>query len=318
MLTLPDSWVWDFWLAPEGPDYHLFFLFASKALHDPDARHFRASIGHAVSRDLREWTRLPDALVRSDPGAFDDLATWTGCVVKDPAGPWRMFYTGVTMTPVGDIQRIGVATSQDLVTWHKSPDNPLIEADPRWYEKLGDSSWDNEAFRDPIVFRDPQGDGWHMLMTARGRQGAVDDRGVVGHAWSPDLVNWQVREPLSLPGEGFAQLEVMEIVEIGGRLFLLFNCLSTEIAGSDPRKASPGGVWLAPAASHTGPFDLAGALKLCDEEFYVARIVDDPVSGGPAWMAFGNRLGEAGALCISDPMAIPARLLEPPPVDQTA
>ena len=68
MLALPDSWVWDFWFADDGDEYHLFFLYASRALHDPDRRHGRASIGHAVSDDLRNWTRLPDALVRGESG----------------------------------------------------------------------------------------------------------------------------------------------------------------------------------------------------------------------------------------------------------
>ena len=37
---------------------------------------------------------------------------------------------------------------------------------------------------------DPDGDGWHMLITARAAHGPVDDRGVVGHAWSADLRTW--------------------------------------------------------------------------------------------------------------------------------
>ncbi|MDZ4045485.1 MAG: hypothetical protein U1E32_06860, partial [Rhodoglobus sp.] len=73
MFDLPDSWVWDFWFADDGEQYHLFFLYASRALHDPERRHYRASIGHATSLDLVEWTRGPDALVRGDAPAIDDL-----------------------------------------------------------------------------------------------------------------------------------------------------------------------------------------------------------------------------------------------------
>jgi len=79
-FQLPDSWVWDFWVVDDGEQYHLFFLYASRALGDPELRHHRASIGHAVSADLRSWHRVADALVPSDPPAFDDLATWTGSV----------------------------------------------------------------------------------------------------------------------------------------------------------------------------------------------------------------------------------------------
>ena len=80
MLRLDDSWVWDFWTADDGEQYHLFFLHAPKSLNDPDARHYHASIGHAVSTDLTTWTRLDDALAHGEPGDFDEQATWTGSV----------------------------------------------------------------------------------------------------------------------------------------------------------------------------------------------------------------------------------------------
>ena len=60
-----------------------------------------------------------------------------------------------------------------------------------------------EAWRDPWVFADPGGDGWHMLVTARANHGPADDRGVIGHAVSPDLKRWEVRPPISKPGSGF-------------------------------------------------------------------------------------------------------------------
>jgi Glycosyl hydrolases family 32 N-terminal domain len=95
MFQLRDSWVWDFWFADDGETYHLFFLYASRALHNPEDRHYRASIGHATSTDLENWTRIEDALVRGDKDEFDDVATWTGSIVQHPDGTWYMFYTGV-------------------------------------------------------------------------------------------------------------------------------------------------------------------------------------------------------------------------------
>ena len=41
-------------------------------------------------------------------------------------------------------------------------------------------------------------------------QDRLDIRGVIGHAWSPDLVSWEVRAPLSEPGE-FGHLEVPQV-----------------------------------------------------------------------------------------------------------
>ncbi|UUZ57794.1 family 43 glycosylhydrolase [Nocardioides sp. B-3] len=120
-----------------------------RALKDPNARHYRASIGHAVSTDLTNWERVTDVMVRSDGPAWDDLATWTGSVVRHPDGRWFMFYTGSTAAPGGsNIQRIGYATSDDLMTRHKAG-HPVLEADPEYYERLAAGLWHDEAFRDP-------------------------------------------------------------------------------------------------------------------------------------------------------------------------
>ncbi|MER2138301.1 MAG: glycosyl hydrolase family 32, partial [Arthrobacter sp.] len=91
VFRLSDHWAWDSWLADDGEQYHLFFLRASRALQDPQRRHYRASIGHAVSPDLEDWQLLPDALVAADAPAWDDLATWTGCTVQGKDGRWHLF-----------------------------------------------------------------------------------------------------------------------------------------------------------------------------------------------------------------------------------
>jgi beta-fructofuranosidase len=94
-LVLEDRWVWDLWLTRDGADHHLFFLQAPKSIGDPELRHWHASVGHAVSRDLVTWTELPTALVPGAPGEWDDASTWTGSVVRDGDG-WAMLYTGTS------------------------------------------------------------------------------------------------------------------------------------------------------------------------------------------------------------------------------
>ncbi|GGL97711.1 family 43 glycosylhydrolase [Nakamurella endophytica] len=275
MFTLPEAWVWDFWFADDGDRHHLFFLYASTAVGEPDRRHFRASIGHAVSDDLVHWTRVRDALVRDDGPSFDDVATWTGSVVRHPDGTWFLFYTGCSLSPDGttNIQRIGWASSPDLMTWTRNPANPVAVAQAPWYETLSLGAWHDEAFRDPWVFADPDGDGWHMLITARTPQGPADDRGVVGHAWSPDLREWHLREPLSRPGAGFGQLEVTQVEIVDGRPILLFSCLASDVSAARVGTGTTGGVWCAPAASLLGPYGIDQAQQLTDDEWYSGRLV---------------------------------------------
>lgn len=139
MLRFDDRWVWDSWLADDGQDYHLFFLQAPRNSTDPDLRHFQVSIGHARSSDLHCWEELPTALRPAEAPAWDDYTTWTGSIVRAPDGVWRMFYTGTCLAEKGLVQRIGAAESHDLVTWRRV-DRPPVEADPRWYERLADTS----------------------------------------------------------------------------------------------------------------------------------------------------------------------------------
>ncbi len=271
MLRLAASWVWDFWIADDGDEYHLFFLKASRALLDPNRRHWRATIGHATSRDLTTWTEHADAVIPDDSPAFDDLATWTGSVVRDDDGLWRMFYTAVSRAEGGINQRISSVVSEDLFTWRREPDREVVEPDARWYETADTRAWPDQAWRDPWVFRD--GGTWHMLITARANHGAPDDRGVIGHATSADLRHWEVQPPLSEPGAGFGHIEVVQTVVIDGTPVALFSCLGSELS-KDRRAQDPvGGVWAVAASSLTGPFPLAEAYRLTDERHYVGRVV---------------------------------------------
>lgn len=306
MFRLPDSWLWDFWLAEDHGTYHLFFLCASRSLHDPDRRHLRAAIGHATSTDLVHWEQVTDALVHGDPGEFDATATWTGSVIKGPSGEWFMFYTGTTQTPAGPlIQKVGLATSTDLHHWVKHDQNPLIEADSRWYETQGgEAPWQDEHWRDPFVMADLAGNGWHLLITARANSGPLDDRGVIGHAHSTDLLHWDVQPPLSDPGAGFGQLEVFQVANVDGRHVLIFNCLPTEYSAVRRATGDLGAIWVATGETALGPFDIKGATPLADDSLYVGKLVRDP-SGAWVLLAFHN-VGVDGDFggALSDPMLV--------------
>jgi beta-fructofuranosidase len=170
------------------------------------------------------WEILPDAISPSDSPAFDSWTTWTGSVVKDASGKWWMFYTGSSREDGGNIQTIGAATSSDLLTWKKISSQPLLIADSRWYEKLADETWVDEGWRDPWVYWSNQGQLWHMLITARSKSGENQYRGVLGHAVSSNLLDWDVREPISSPNQGFAQQEVFQFEIVDGVPILVFCC----------------------------------------------------------------------------------------------
>lgn len=272
-FELADHWVWDLWIADTGSDYHMFYLHAPKELGDPHLRHRNASIGHASSADLTHWIDHGVVLEPGSLGTFDETATWTGSVVRGDDGIWRMFYTGARFLADGrNIESIGIATSPDLASWTKVP-GAVLTADPAWYEALGDSSWPELAWRDPWVFRDPNGEGWHMLVTARSNVGAVDERGVIGHAVSSDLASWNALPPLSEPGSGFMHLEVPQTISTGDYSALVFSCDTERLSDAHRLAGGTGGVWVVDAPSLAGPFAVGTARLLASEDAYAGRVV---------------------------------------------
>jgi beta-fructofuranosidase len=303
-FSLDHSWVWDFWLADDGALFHLYYLHAPRRLVDPELRHRNARIGHATSRDLVSWDDHGPVLMPGVPGAFDQSATWTGSVVRGPDGLWRMFYTGahfLSDASMANIEAIGVATSNDLHTWTKTRGS-VLRADPRWYETLGSSDWPEEAWRDPWVVADPDGARWHMLVTARANHGEESGRGVIGHAVSSDLADWEAQPPLSVPGQGFGHLEVPQLVELEERHVLVFSCNSPRL--SQHRAGQRGGIWVAPAEGPIGPFRLDQARLLATEELYAGRLVR---RRDGAWVLLAFEMSRPGAVFggrISDPLPV--------------
>jgi beta-fructofuranosidase len=299
MLRLADDWVWDFWLADDGESFHLFFLKAPRSLGDPNLRHWNVTIGHAVSADLTQWQVVEDALRPAAVPAWDDCSTWTGSVVRGDDGLWWMAYTGTSAAEDGLKQRIGIATSPDLYTWTRLGDDAVSTTDARWYEQLPVLEWHDEAWRDPWVIKDPGGEVWHMLITARAASGPGEDRGVIGHAVSADLVTWRVEEPLTAAGSGFGHLEVPQVETVDGRPLLLFSCLGTQLAAKTP---GAGGIWAANGETLLGPFDIANARRLTDETLYSGRIVIDR-AGRWVMLAFVNAAADGSFVGeITDPM----------------
>ena len=306
MLQLPDHWVWDFWFARDADRYHVFFLQAPRALGDPDLRHWNATVGHAVSDDLRSWTVLPPALEPGPPGAWDDRATWTGNVLEHESR-WFMFYSAVSDAEDGLVQRIGVACSDDLLAWEKPLHGPVLTTDPRWYEQLDLEVWIEETCRDPWVFPDPDGEGFRMYYTARVNHGPPDGRGVIGQAWSPDLWSWEALPPATEPGD-FAHLEVPQVAEIGGRSYLVFSVYEwAHSAVRLGRASAVCGTHYMLGDSPLGPWRLLSDDFLSatpDGRFYAGRLVEAPDGGWvfASWAQFDERGGFVGAL--ADPVPV--------------
>ncbi|EMI55400.1 glycoside hydrolase family protein [Rhodopirellula sallentina] len=206
--------------------YHLFHLVLPN--HD--------FIAHAVSTDALNWRRVNNALFIGDPGSWDDLMLWTMHVSPDPHQPgrWRMFYTGLSRRDQGNYQRIGMAVSDDLMHWTKSPvhwvdrrgandpervkealklsrslvtpseDAPLdenscfpLEPDPQYYEASLEEGRHWISFRDPYFYHDGE-NGW-LMASARVNHGPIVRRGCVALMKEVEPNHFQAMPPLHHP-----------------------------------------------------------------------------------------------------------------------
>lgn len=227
--------------------YHLFHLVLPN--HD--------FIAHAVSTDAINWRRVNNALFIGDPGSWDDLMLWTMAVSPDPHRPghWRMFYTGLSRREQGNVQRIGLAISDDLFHWRKTPVNwsdhrgrndppevlharevsrrqpersrhstideeshfPL-EAPPEFYESSVNEGRHWVSFRDPYFYR--EGDRGWVIMAARTKEGPVVRRGCVGVMEETAPGKFSARPPLHHPGL-YDDIEVPNLLKIEEEYYLI-------------------------------------------------------------------------------------------------
>ncbi len=158
--------------------YHLFYQY------NP-AGPFHGTIhwGHAASDDLVHWEHLPVALAPT-PDSPDADGVWSGCAV-DNGGTPTFVYTGLRHTEAEKyVQRPCLATAldDDLVSWEKFADNPVIDAPPNIEGLMG--------FRDHCVWR--QDDQWYHVIGS----GVRGEGGAALLYRSPNLVDWEYLGPL--------------------------------------------------------------------------------------------------------------------------
>ena len=303
---LADRWIWDSWYVKDGDTYHAFYLCASRGLGDPNRRHRNPSVGHAISKDLVNWEVVADAITPSEDNAFDSWTTWTGSVTKDDNGKWWMFYTGSSREDGGLTQRIGAATSDDLITWTKLSSEAMVEADGTWYEKLDLTAWGDEAWRDPWVFRYPGDSTWHMLITGRSKEGNPRTRGVIGHATSPNLTDWTVQPPLSQPDQGFGQYEVFQYEIVDGVPILLFCCGWRELGEDGLAKFGKiDATYSVVVGDRIEDVDFTKAHPFTEKIVYAGRLICGP-DGKWFLMGFINEVDGKFVGELSDPIPVTA------------
>jgi len=176
------------WIRDAGGLYHLFF--------QTEDHGFGSHIEHYISQDLQNLEYAGPALYKNQNG-WDSHGLWAPHVIKN-GNTYYMFYTGGD-GPGGDPltrQRIGLATSTDLMTWTRYPTNNcpgaagdgcIYECNECWTTWGYEPGSFNQQCRDPFITWDPAGQRWVMFVTAK----SDNQHGVVTVAYSMNLTDWK-------------------------------------------------------------------------------------------------------------------------------
>lgn len=132
------------------------------------------SIGLARSKDALRWTKHPEPVLRPGPrGSWDERGVADPYVIR-VGSAFYMYFLGQDRARR---QRLGVARSEDGVTWCKHLSNPILE--------LGEpGAFDENGLGEPAVWL-WLGRYW-MAYTGRDRR----EYRRIGLAWSEDGVRW--------------------------------------------------------------------------------------------------------------------------------
>jgi sucrose-6-phosphate hydrolase SacC (GH32 family) len=190
--------------------YHLFFQ------HNPYADDWgEMHWGHAKSRDLARWQRLPIALgpsfLRGEEHCFSGSA-----LHKDDGTP-VLIYTSIGRRPPE--QWIALPADRDLLRWHRPADDPVI-TESMHVDENGRPVKIRE-WRDPYLFRANGAVhcvcGGNLDVDGRAR-GAVQ----VYRAENAELTKWRWLGPLFVhPDANVGDVECPIFFSIGGRWALI-------------------------------------------------------------------------------------------------
>jgi len=272
--------MWDFWLVKKKGFYHIYYLQAPRSIKNPDDRHSVASVGHAVSKDLEIWKEDGTVLEAGREGSWDDTSIWTGSVIGKNE-KYYMFYTSRSKREAGKIQRVGVAISEDLYVWEKYENNPVIEADLNWYEKVDISDEGLEHWRDPFIIYNREDKFYYAFICARVNHGDYNGRGCIARAKSRDLLDWEVMSPATNAGN-FYEMEVPDVHFKNGRWYLLFTTSSTAYSEKHKKEIIPltpqTGTLYYQSKTLPGKFTPIGDKEVLlgtETQTYTARVIKD-------------------------------------------
>jgi beta-fructofuranosidase len=210
-ITSPAQWMND----PNGPLYYKGYYHVFYQLHPYSDDSGPKYWGHVRSRNLATWEALPIALWPSEE--LGESEVWSGCCTVNALGEVMAFYTSIAPgksagSHAGQWAAIG---DDDLITWRKSPANPVLTEALHDGKKIYD-------WRDPFIFHDKKR---AFMVTGGNLNEAKGGEAVVNiyEAQNPGLTQWKYRGVLfHLPPEA-RTAECPNFFRVGDRWVLFVS-----------------------------------------------------------------------------------------------
>ena len=222
--------------------FHLFYIRQNqriKVRFGVDAT--EKNIGHAVSNDLIDWpdTLVDTTAIKVRPGRFDSQHVWAPSIVRRGV-VYNMFYTGVDDAHT---QRLGLATSTDLVHWTQT--DSILEVAPSgpraitWADPNPGVPYNGQPqLRDPFIMEDPDVPGdWLMYYVTISKR--YSPQMVVGvsrshgdfTSWSSGNALWNTSYPA--PSDTATAVESPHAFFRDGKWWLLYTVAGNFTVGSN-------------------------------------------------------------------------------------
>ncbi len=181
-----------------GNQYEMWFTNA-------DSRQ-RTGFARAVSTDGRVWTvwqspanrdAVMDLVLAAPADSWDAPGLETANVLVGPDGTYRLYYSG-NRVPQGSVTyAIGLATSPDGIRWTRRA-TPVLEAANDWERPLCRNPADPGTCTmggvlEPSVLHDATAGIYRMWYVGLGEPSNSFRTYRIGHATSPDGINWTRR-----------------------------------------------------------------------------------------------------------------------------
>ena len=211
-VTSPAQWIND----PNGPIYFKGYYHLFYQLHPFSDESGPKYWGHVRSRDLAKWEHLPIALWPSTELGESEI--WSGCCTINGKGEPMAFYTSIApgkpaKTHAEQWAAIG---DKDLITWHKSPANPVLSEALHGETKVYE-------WRDPFTFQRKHQTFMVLggnLNETKGGEAVIN----IYEAENPELTKWKYRGVLfKLPDPKARTSECPNFFNIGDRWVLFVS-----------------------------------------------------------------------------------------------